>query len=75
MMITERDFLAQKEYYKDQMRAAARYHLARQAQADRKGGKRFYAQALAWLTSRIETWRAGPEGRYEPVTPSAVPQT
>jgi hypothetical protein len=74
MIVTERDFLAQKEYYKDQMRAANRYHLARQAQSGRDQGKRFYAQALAWLRSRIAAWRIGSEERHDTVAPSAVPQ-
>ena len=30
MTVTERDFLAQKEYYRDQMRAAQRYQQAKQ---------------------------------------------
>jgi hypothetical protein len=74
MIVTERDFLAQKEYYKDQMRAANRYHLARQAQSGRDRGERFYVRALAWLGSRIEAWRIGSEERYDTVSPSPVPQ-
>ena len=74
MIVTERDLMAQKEYYKDQMRAANRYHLARQAQSGRDPGERFYAQALAWLGSRIAAWRTASEERYDTVAPSAVPQ-
>jgi hypothetical protein len=75
MIVTERDFLAQKEYYKDQMRAAQRYHLARQAQSGRQRDKRFYAQALVWLMSRIAAWRTRSRDRYDTMAPSAVPQT
>jgi hypothetical protein len=74
MIVTERDFMAQKEYYKDQMRAANRYHLARQAQSGHAQGERFYARALAWLKSRIASWRTGSGERYDTVAPSAVPQ-
>jgi len=74
MIVTERDFMAQKEYYKDQMRAANRYRLVRQAQSGRDQGERFYARALAWLGSRIAAWRTGSEERYDTVAPSAIPQ-
>jgi hypothetical protein len=74
MMVTERDYMAQKEYYRDQMRAAQRYHLARQARGGRQQSEPFYAQALAWLRHRIASWRSGSQERYDAVGSSAVPQ-
>ena len=50
---TQRDFLAQKEYYKDQMRAAAQYRLAREAQTGREREEPLYASALQWLGQRL----------------------
>ena len=74
MIVTERDFIAQKEYYKDQMRAAERYHLARQARAERGTGARFYAQVLAWLGRHVAAWTSLRQERYEGAVPPAVPQ-
>jgi len=74
MIVTERDFMAQKEYYKDQMRAAKRYQLARQVQAEGGAGPRFYTQALAWVGRRVAAWTLSRQERYEGVVPPAVPQ-
>ena len=74
MSFTERDFLAQKEYYKDQMRAAQRYHLSRQARAERDRGVRFYAQAWAWLRRRVAAWTLPQQERYEGAVPPVLPQ-
>ena len=74
MIVTERDFMAQKEYYKDQMRAAKQYHLSRQARAERGAGVRFYAQALAWLGRHVAAWASPQRERYEGAVPPVVPQ-
>jgi hypothetical protein len=74
MIVTERDYMAQKEYYRDQMRAAQRYHLARQVQGARQEGKPFYAQALAWLRHRLARGLSRSQERYDTVGSSAVPQ-
>jgi hypothetical protein len=74
MIVTERDFMAQKEYYKDQMRAAQRYHLARKIRTERGTSVRFYAQALAWLGRRVAAWTSARQERYEGAVPPAIPQ-
>jgi hypothetical protein len=74
MTVTHRDYLAQKEYYKDQMRAAQRYHLTCQARSERNGEHRTYTQAFAWLRRRLAAWRTRPQERYDTVAPSALPQ-
>jgi hypothetical protein len=74
MIVTERDYMVQKEYYRDQMRAARRYHLARQARAERGAGASLYARALAWLRRYVASWTLPRQERYERVAPPAVPQ-
>ena len=74
MIVTERDFMAQKEYYKDQMRAAERYQLARRARAEGGAEPRFYAQALTWVKRRFAAWMSSHQERYEGGVPPAVPQ-
>jgi hypothetical protein len=74
MIVTERDFMAQKEYYKDQMRMAKRYRLARRARAERGTEARMYARALAWIGRRVAAWTSSRQESYEGVVPPAVPQ-
>ena len=74
MIVTERDFIAQKEYYKDQMRAAKRYHLARHSRAERGKGTHLYARALAWLGRHVAAWTSPRQERYEGAVPPVVPQ-
>jgi hypothetical protein len=74
MIVTERDFMAQKEYYKDQMRAAQRFNLARKARQEGSTGKRIFTQTLSWVKHRVAAWSRRPEEIYETVPPSAVPQ-
>ena len=73
MIVTEKDFMAQKEYYKDQMRAARQFKLAQRARAER-AGDRFYAQALAWLAHRVASWMSARPERYERPASPPVPQ-
>jgi hypothetical protein len=68
---TQRDFLAQKEYYKDQMRAAARYRLAREAQEGHERGEPFYASAMHWLGQRLVAWGQGLQGRFDAPIPQS----
>ena len=70
-MPTQRDFLAQKEYYRDQMRAAAQYRLAREAQAGRKRGEPLYASAMQWLGQRLVAWGQGLQGRSSAPIPQS----
>ena len=74
MIVTERDFMAQKEYYKDQMRAANRHRLARHARTERGASARLYARALAWLRQHIAAWTPPQRERYEGSVSSVVPQ-
>ena len=72
IMPTQRDVLAQKEYYKDQMRAAARHNRARQVMAGQENG-RFYARALGWLGHRLVAWGTNLQESYTTIA-SPVPQ-
>jgi hypothetical protein len=74
MIVTERDFMAQKEYYKDQMRAAKRYQLARRARTEGGTDARFYDRSLAWVRRRVAAWTSSRQERYEGVVPPVVPQ-
>jgi hypothetical protein len=73
---TQRDVLAQKEYYQDQMRAAARHNRARRAMAGREEA-RFYARvcahALGWLGRRMVAWGTNLQESYKTLA-SPVPQ-
>ena len=71
MFVTQRDYLAQKEYYKDQMCAAKRYCLARQVLAGRSQGSHLPARALMWLGGRLAAWGSTLLERYGTV-PSAA---
>jgi hypothetical protein len=68
---TQRDFLAQQEYYRDQMRAAAQYRLAREAQAGRQRNEPLYASAMHWLGQRLVAWGQGLQGRYSAPIPQS----
>jgi hypothetical protein len=68
---TQRDFLVQKEYYKDQMRAATRYRLAREAQAGRERQEPFYTSTVQWLGKRLVTWGQNLQARSS----SPLPQS
>ena len=68
---TQRDFLAQKEYYKDQMRAAAQYRLAREAQTGREREAPLYASALQWLGQRLVAWGQDLQGRFDAPIPQS----
>jgi hypothetical protein len=70
-MPTQRDFLAQKEYYQDQMRAAAQYRLAREAQAGRERNEPFYASAMHWLGQRLVAWGQDLQGRFSAPVPQS----
>jgi len=70
-MPTQRDFLAQKEYYKDQMRAAAQYRLVREAQAGRERDEPLYASVMQWLGKRLVTWGQGLQGRFSAPIPQS----
>jgi hypothetical protein len=71
---TQQDYLAQKEYYKDQVRAAARFRLAREAMEGTEKGDRFYASALSWLGQRLVAWGLSLQGGRATAVPAPVPQ-
>jgi hypothetical protein len=64
MLVTERDILAQREYYRDQARAAARHELVRLALQSRGPRERPGARALAWLGGHLVRWGTGLRHRY-----------
>jgi hypothetical protein len=71
MNVTERDFLAQKEYYRDQMRAAQKYQQAKRVPG---GGPPSYARALTWLGGRLADWGESLQERYGTLVPPTLPQ-
>jgi hypothetical protein len=56
MLVSDRDILAQREYYRDQARAAAKHELVRLALEARGPRERVGARALAWLGGRFVRW-------------------
>lgn len=56
MMVTGRDVMAQREYYRDQARAAAKHELVRLALESRGPRERLGARALTWLGQRFVRW-------------------
>lgn len=64
MLVTERDILAQREYYRDQARAAAKHELVRLAMKGRGPRGRPGGRALAWLGARFVQWGTGLRERY-----------
>jgi hypothetical protein len=55
MNVSQQDYLAQKAYYDDQARAAARDRLVRVALASR-GARSRLSRALSWLGARLVAW-------------------
>ena len=64
MLITDRDVMAQREYYRDQARAAARHELVRLALESRGPREPLGSRALAWLGGRMVRWGTGLHERY-----------
>ncbi|MBN1642563.1 MAG: hypothetical protein JXA09_15115 [Anaerolineae bacterium] len=75
MMVTQRDYLAQKEYYADQARAAARDRFARMALAGHPVGERPVCRALAWIGARLVAWGTSLRQEYGQVIPQHIPQS
>jgi hypothetical protein len=71
MNVTERDFLAQKEYYRDQMRAAQRYQQSKRVPSS---GLPSYARALSWLGRRLADWGETLQERYGALVSPTLPQ-
>ena len=74
-LVTNHDYLAQKEYYKDQMRAATKYALVRLALGDRAKGNRLISKALAWLGQRLIAWGCSLQKQYATVVSSSMPRS
>lgn len=75
MIVTQKDYLAQQEYYADQRRAAARWARARAARAARDRNALFYAKALAWLGDLLVAWGSRLKEHYDTVLSSTMSQT
>ncbi|MBC7262237.1 MAG: hypothetical protein H5T63_09500 [Chloroflexi bacterium] len=63
-MLSWKDVLVQQERYKDALREAEKERLVRQALARSVIGRRFYSQALAWLSNPLFFWRYHLRERY-----------
>jgi hypothetical protein len=74
MTVTQRDLMVRNEYYKDQMRAAHRDRMVRQALAGRSDSGRICCVALAWLGRRLLVWGSSLQQRYGAVMSSSLPQ-
>jgi len=72
MLVTDRDILAQREYYRDQARAAAKHELVRLALEGRGPRERPGARALAWLGARFVQWGTGLRERYGEVVAASL---
>ena len=73
MYVTETDYQVKKEYYRDQARAAQRYHRAKMV-ASPTGTRRSLARALTWLGSQMTGWGKSLQERYETAVTPTVPQ-
>jgi hypothetical protein len=56
MMVTDLDVMAQREYYRDQARAATKHELVRLALKNRGPREGVRTRALAWLGGRFVQW-------------------
>jgi hypothetical protein len=75
VIVTQQDYLAKKEYYKDQMRAAQKHRLVREAMAGREQGVRLYAKALAWLGRNLVAWGSILRQRYGTMVTQPIPRS
>lgn len=73
MYVTDKDFQVKQEYYKDQMRAAQRYQLAKHSVA-LENSSRSLAQAMTWLGGRLAEWGESLQERYGTVVSPTLPQ-
>jgi hypothetical protein len=75
MLVTEKDYLARKEYYADQRRAAERWTRVRAALAARDRSDRLYAKAISWLGDRLVAWGSRLQEHYDTVVSSTMSKT
>jgi hypothetical protein len=75
VIVTQQDYLAKKEYYKDQMRAAQKHRLVREALAGREQDVRLYAKALAWLGRNLVAWGSILRQRYGTMVAHPIPRS
>ena len=73
MIVTERDLQAQKESYKDQMRAAQRYQQAKLVTGS-ESRQRSFARALTWLGGQLADWGETLQERYGTMVTPTLPQ-
>jgi hypothetical protein len=73
MYVTETDYQVKKEYYKDQARAAQRYHRAKMVSSTTPP-RHSLARALTWLGSQMADWGKSLQERYETAVTPTVPQ-
>ena len=75
MTVTQRDYLAQKEYYNDHARAARNYRLVREAMAGQDRGNHLVYRTLTWLGQRLVNWGMRLQAQYSAVLSPPVPQS
>ena len=75
MTVTQRDYMAQKEYYKDHARAARNYRLVREAMAGQDRNSRLVRRTLTWLGQRLVIWGTRLQTQYSAVLSPPVPQS
>ena len=75
MLVTEKDYLARKEYYADQRRAAERWARIRAARAAQDRSERLYAKAISWLGDRLVAWGSRLQEHYDTVVSSTMSKT
>jgi hypothetical protein len=74
MLVTDRDILAQREYYRDQARAAAKHELVRVALEARGPRERPGARALGWLGARLVRWGTTLRERHGEAVAASLPR-
>jgi hypothetical protein len=74
-LVTHRDYLAQKEYYRDQMRSAAKDRLVREALAGRIKHNSVVSKSLAWLGQVLVAWGSRLQRHYADVVSSSIPRS
>jgi hypothetical protein len=64
MIVTDLDVMAQREYYRDQARAAAKHQLVRLALESQRQREHLMTRGLTWLGGRLVQWGTNLYERY-----------
>jgi hypothetical protein len=74
MIVTNQDVMAQREYYRDQARAAAKYRLVRLALESQAPRDRLGSRALVWVGRHLVRWGTRLRDRYSEVVSTPLTQ-